>query len=195
MIQFVKVTAASWAERVRALLVQIRGAGAAGDDEGAVPDDGVEVAQPLGLRARPVISASLEGVMVEQENGDRVVLVLIDKSRGAGAVEAEVGETQLHGLAEQSAVVRIRASGDIELTPKVGRNVIVAGGTLKVARETDGVRIGNITASAPPGGGPVVFVFTPVNAAGVPGAPSAASPTLSLGGVISSADCAEHFKG
>jgi hypothetical protein len=180
---------------MRVLLAQLRGFGAPGERERAQRADDVEVVQPMGLRVRPAITSSLEAVVVETPSGERIAVVLVDKARAEGAVEAEVGETQLHGLAEQSAVIRIRASGDIELSPKSGRNVIVAGGTLKVARETDGVRIGTLTATAPPSGGPVVFTFTPMSADGTPGVPSAPGPTLALRGVISSTDCAPHFKG
>lgn len=192
-----KVTALRWSARARVLLAQLRGLGPTGEQESGQRDDDVEVAVPMGLRVQPAVTESLEAVVVETASGERVALVLVDKARGAGAVEAEEGETQLHGLAEQSAVIRIRASGDIELTPKAGRDVVVNGGSLKVARETDPVTIGTLTATAPPMGGAVMFVFTPMNADGSPGAPTPPPgvPALTLTGAISRAGCALHFKG
>lgn len=190
-----KVTALRWATHARVLLAQLRGVGPAGDPERGQRDDDVEVSTPLGLRVRPAVTDSLNAVVIETPSGERIALVLVDKARAAGAVEAEEGETQLHGLGEPSAVIRIRASGDIELTPKAGRDVVVAGGTLKVARETDPVTIGTVTAVAPPMGGAVTFIFTPMHADGTPGAPTAALPSLVLSGAISRAGCATNFKG
>lgn len=120
---FFRVTLASWASRVRALLVQLRG-----PDGAAIPGDGVEVVQPMGLRARPVVRASTEALVLELPNGERLAFV-IDKARDEGAVEPEAGETQLHGLASQSAVVRIRASGAVEITAASGQPVTLQGGT------------------------------------------------------------------
>lgn len=147
-----RVHRAAWAQRVRALLVQVRGA--AGQQE-----DAAEVWQQPGVRAVPVVRASTEAMVFELPNGGRIAF-LIDKARDQGAVEAEAGETQLHGLAAPSAVIRVRANGDVEVTPAAGRNVILAGGTLDAARKTDAVsvtftseQIGTLT--APSGGGPV----------------------------------------
>lgn len=137
MIRFAAVTLTRWATgQARALLAQLRGAGETGRDEEAEAHDDVEVLQPLGLRVRPVQRGSLEAVVIERGD-ERVALFLVDKARATGAVEAEEGETQLHGLAEQSAVVRIRANGDVEITPKSGRKVLLGGGSL--AALTDGV--------------------------------------------------------
>ena len=139
MIRFAAVALTRWATgQARALLAQLRGAGETGRDEDAEAHDDVEVLQPLGLRVRPVQRGSLEAVVVERGD-ERVALFLVDKVRVAGAVEAEEGETQLHGLAEQSAVFRIRASGAIEITPKAGQDLVLHGGTLKAARVTDPV--------------------------------------------------------
>jgi hypothetical protein len=145
---------------MRVLLAQLRGLGAPGERERAQRADDVEVVQPMGLRVRPAITSSLEAVVVETPSGERIAVVLVDKARAAGAVEAEIGETQLHGLAEQSAVIRIRASGDIELTPKSGRNLILAGGSTAVAKEGSvttghahgGTLTGTITGTSATGG-------------------------------------------
>lgn len=154
-----KVTALRWGGRARMLLAQLRGLGAEGERERAQRDDDVEVAQPMGLRVRPAITSTLEAVVVETPSGERIAVVLLDKARAAGAVEAEVGETQLHGLAEQSAVIRIRASGDIELTPKTGRNVVVAGGTSRAAREGHAVNCGAFDFTPGGGGAPAALLY------------------------------------
>lgn len=169
MFERVAISLTRWATRTtRELLAQLRAAGAEGDP-GEEQDD-MEVVQPMGIRVRPVQRASLEGLAVDW--GDRrVVLVLVDKSREAGAVEPEEGETQLHGLAQESAVVRIRASGDIEITPASGRDVILAGGSLGVARSSDAVQttLGALAAgglTAPPGGGPCTLTAGPITLSG-----------------------------
>lgn len=136
MIEFFKITLASWGTRASTLVAQLRGAGEEGDDDSAEALDGVEVAQPMGLRARPVQRASLEGVVVEIGD-ERYVLCLIDKSRQVGAVEPEAGGALVHSLAEPSAVFYARASGDLEVTPKAGRDTVLSGGVLDAARKTD----------------------------------------------------------
>jgi hypothetical protein len=173
MIEQFKVTLAAWAtaaQRVRTLLVQLRGRGATGADDRAEGFDGVEAAQPLGLRVRPVLRDSLEAFAVEYGD-ERVALFLVDKGRRTGAVEPEAGGATLHGLAEESAVVYIRASGAIEITPKAGQNVVLAGGVLSAARTTDAVQTvidavaaGGIT--APPGGGPCTLTAGDVTLSG-----------------------------
>lgn len=133
-----KVTAARFATRARTLLVQLR-RGAEGDRAGAIPADDVEVLQPLGFRVRPVApdpdNGSLEAFVLEQSNGDRLAVMLVDKAQHPGDVSPEAGGVVVHGLAERSAVIYVRASGDIELTPKAGRSVILAGGSARAARE------------------------------------------------------------
>ena len=135
-----KVTAARFATRALTLLVQLR-RGAEGDRAAAIPADDVEVLQPLGFRVRPVApdpdTGSLEAFVIEQSNGDRLAVMLVDKAQHAGDVSPEAGGVVVHGLAERSAVIYVRASGDIELTPKGGRRVILAGGGQPYVRGTD----------------------------------------------------------
>lgn len=132
MIDRFRVTLARWASNVHALLVQGRGAG-------EIPADAVEVYQPQGLRAVPVPRAETEALVIELANGERLAL-LIDKARDAGAVVPEAGETQVHSLAQPAAVIRVRASGRIEITPLAGQDVVLgADGSLEVARRTDPV--------------------------------------------------------
>ena len=168
VIEFVKVTAATASTSSRVLTVQAAGVGAEGDDDGAQGFDSVEVAQPAGIMASPTLTATTEAVAVRR--GDELIaLVLIDK--GAAAQSVEAGETRLYGVGSDNAtaVIRLRANGDVEITAKSARairlatsgggDIVLNGGTLNVARVTDAVsvqltvaEVGGIT--APPGGGP-----------------------------------------
>ena len=173
-MMFYRVTLASWATRVRALLVQLRGA-----DGAAIPGDGVEVLQPMGLRARPVVRATTEAAVLELANGERIAFV-IDKARDTGAVEPEAGGVALSGLAAPSATVYIRANGDVEITAASGRNVVVNaagagevrlnGAAVKVAADTDPVDLG--TWSFSPGSGGASLSYTPPGGASTPIAPT-----------------------
>ncbi len=168
IIEFVNVTAMSASSSRRVATLQAVGVGAVGDDAGAERFDAVELAQPSGLFAVPQTTANTEAVVIRRGD-EAVALVVIDKSRPAQS--AEVGETRLHGVGanNSTAVIRIRADGSIEITATSARNislttsgggdVVLNGGSLKVARATDPVsvtltalQIGTII--APAGGGP-----------------------------------------
>ena len=192
VIEFVKVTAATASTSSRVLTVQAAGVGAEGDDDGAQGFDSVEVAQPAGLMASPTLTRTTEAVAVRR--GDELVaLVLIDK--GAPAQSVEAGETRLYGVGgdNSTAVIRLRANGDVEITAKSARairlatsgggDIVLNGGTLKVARVTDAVsvqltsvEVGGIT--APPGGGPCTLT----------------SGSLTLSGTIGSGGGATNVK-
>lgn len=192
VIEFVKVTAATASTSSRVLTVQAAGVGAEGDDDGAQGFDAVEVAQPAGLMASPTLTRTTEAVAVRR--GDELVaLVLIDK--GAAAQSVESGETRLYGVGSDNstAVIRLRANGDVEITAKSARairlatsgggDIVLNGGTLKVARVTDAVsvqltsvEVGGIT--APPGGGPCTLT----------------SGSLTLSGTIGSGGGATNVK-
>lgn len=168
LLDFVKLSRLTVSTARRVLTAQITGAGAAGDDANAETLSAVEVVQPLGLLAYPTLGATTEA-LIARIGDTAVALGLIDKGGAAQAVEA--GEVRLYGPGSQNAtaVVRIRADGSIEITAKTGVNISLAvdgagdvvldGGSLKVARATDPVsvtltalQIGTII--APPGGGP-----------------------------------------
>lgn len=182
-IEFVKVTAATASTSSRVLTVQAAGVGAEGDDDGAQGFDAVEVAQPAGLMASPSLTATTEAVAVRR--GDELVaLVLIDK--GAPAQSVEAGETRLYGVGSDNstAVIRLRANGDVEITAKSARairlatsgggDIVLNGGMFKVARVTDAVsvqltvaEVGGIT--APPGGGPCTLTAGSITLSGTIG--------------------------
>lgn len=164
MLEFMKVTLASWATRTSTLVGQLRGVGEEGDDDHAEAHDGVEIAQPMGLRAKPVQRASLEGVVVTIGD-ERYVLCLIDKSRQTGAVEPETGGTVLYGCAAPDAVVYVRASGAIEITTKAGTDIVLNGGSLKVARATDPVTCGTLSFAPGTSGAVLTYNGAPVTTA------------------------------
>lgn len=200
-LEFVKVTAVAVSTSTRAVTMQAAGAGAEGDDNDAERFDEVEVVQPLGVLANPILTDTTQAVAVR--HGDELVaLFIVDKGRSAQAIES--GETRLYGAGtnNQTTVIRLRASGAIEITSanngaiNITANgtgdVVVNGGSLKLARVTDPVRIGTVTGTAGPY--PVVFTTTLVDADGTPGAPTVGN-TATLSGVVSNAGGASRAKG
>jgi len=200
-LEFVKVTSVAVSTSTRAVTMQAAGAGAEGDDNDAERFDEVEVVQPLGVLANPILTDTTQAVAVR--HGDELVaLFIVDKGRSAQAIES--GETRLYGAGtnNQTTVIRLRASGAIEITSanngaiNITANgtgdVVVNGGSLKIARVTDPVRIGTVTGTAGPY--PVVFTTTLVDADGTPGAPTVGN-TATLSGVVSNAGGASRAKG
>ena len=178
-IQFVRVTAAAVSTSTRAVTVQAAGAGDEGDPNAGERFAGVEVTQPAGLLASPAITSTAEAVCVRR--GDELVaLVLVDK--GAAAQSIEAGETRLYGVGgdNAAAVIRIRADGSIEITAKSaqdislavsgGGDVVLAGGSLKVARDTDPVSVGTWThiPAAGTGVSPCSLAYTPPGGVSTP---------------------------
>ncbi len=200
-LEFVKVTAVAVSTSTRAVTMQAAGAGAEGDDNDAERFDDVEVVQPLGVVASPILTDTTQAVAVR--HGDELVaLFIVDKGRSAQSVES--GETRIYGAGtnNQTTVIRLRASGAIEITSanngaiNITANgtgdVVVNGGSLKLARVTDPVRVGTLAGTAGPY--PVNFTFTPLDADGVAGTPVVGlTPTLS--GVVSNAGGASRAKG
>lgn len=168
VIEFVNVTSAAASSRFCVSTLQAVGVGAVGADGEAERFADVEHTQPAGLFAVPTTSANTEAVVIRRGD-EAVALVVVDKSKPAQNVES--GETRLYGVggSNGTAVIRIRADGSIEITAKAGVNislnvdgagdVVLDGGSLKVARATDPVSV-TLTALqiagiiAPAGGGP-----------------------------------------
>ena len=190
-LEILKVAALTVSSARRVLTASLRGVGSEGDDTDAEAFDDAEVAQPAGLMASPALTPTTEAVGFRR--GDELVaLVLLDK--GAAVQSVEAGETRLYGVGADNAtaVLRIRASGVVELSPKAGQDAVLAGGTLKTARVTDPVCVGTLTATAGPW--PVQFIWTPFDANGAPGAPVGPLPTATLAAVVSNAGGAAHVK-
>lgn len=190
-IEIVKVTSTQVSSSTRVLTFQAAGVGAEGDDADAEAWDDCELAQPAGLMARPALASTTECLAIRR--GDELLgLVIVDK--GAPAQNVETGETRIYGVngaTNDAAVIRIRASGKIEITTETGQDIVLNAGALKVARVTDPVRIGTVTGTAGPY--PVVFSTTLVDADGTPGAPTVGN-TATLSGVISNAGGATNVK-
>ena len=132
-IEFVTVTGVAASSDTRALTAQAAAMGAAGDDNAAERFDDVEVTQPAGLMASPAVTSTTEAVCVRR--GDELVaLVLIDK--GAAAQSVEAGETRLYGVGSDNstAVIRLRASGDVEITSKAAQTVKIQAATQSFVR-------------------------------------------------------------
>lgn len=139
-LEFCKVLLLEVSSTSRAVTGSVADAGAEGDDNGAERFDDCEAPMPAGLMAVPALTATTEAVGVRR--GDELVLLcIIDK--GAPAQTVESGETRLYGVgaSNATAVIRIRASGDIEITPKSGRDVVLNGGSHNVARSSDAVEV------------------------------------------------------
>jgi hypothetical protein len=163
------------------LHAQLRGQGDEGDDATAEPTDDAPFMQQPGVAAWPVVTRTLRAL--GYRHGDEVWLLKVwDKAIALAGLAA--GETRLYGMKEPTACVKILPSGDIEITPKAGRYVVLKEGTLKAARVTDPIRIGTIAVA---GGGGVTVSFTPVDADGIPGVPTAPGPTAIISGVVSNA--------
>ncbi len=184
MLRFLKVTRTRVSDRVRSLMLQVRGYGSEGadDDESTERQDDVELVQPLGLMARAVIARGLE--VLTAEIGDQTVgLALLNKA--LSVLSLEEGETRLYGAKESSAHVRIRADGSLDIEAKSaqairittsgGGNIVLNGGALDVARKTDPVSGGTLYFL--PGSGGAALVYTPPGFGGPtpPGTPIALS--------------------
>lgn len=195
VLELVQVLSTRLDGAVRGLLAQLRGLGATGNNNAAEPFDDMDVLTPLGFDSRPVITDNTEAVLY-REGQDGYVLAIVDKGRSR-LTDLEEGETRLSGALEVSAVVRIRRSGRIEVTAKAGQDVVVNGGTLRVARVTDAVNVCTIAAQAGPY--PAAITVTPINADGTPGAPIVGAPgaQVTISGKISSisGNGADHFFG
>lgn len=135
-VDFAEVVSTAVGGTARTVLASLRLVGHSGQNDSAEPAEGCEVIKPLGLVSRPVVTALTEAVYVRI--GDEIVVLgLLDK--GGAVHDCEEGETQLYGAQEPTARVRIRASGAVEITAKAGQDVSLNGGTLRVARESDGI--------------------------------------------------------
>jgi hypothetical protein len=171
MFRFLKITRTRLGDRARTLLAQVRGYGSEGADDTAEAQDDVEVVQPLGLFARAVIADGLE--LLAAEIGDSTLgLAVINKA--LAALDVEEGETRVYSAGGSTCRVRLRADGSIDIEAASNKNiritsagsgdVVLNGGSLKVARVTDPTTGHTHTAvhslTAPPGGGAVTGTIT-----------------------------------
>ena len=179
LFDFVRIARTAVSTTRRVVTASIVGIGNVGDDASAERVDNCEVAQPLGLFARPVLTTLTEAVIVRL--ADRpFILAMLDKSRAAQAVEE--GEVRLYGpgSSNAAAVIRIRADGSIEITSLNNTNVTVTasgtgevrvnGSAVKVAADTDPVNLGAWTHVPAAGAGvtPCSLSYVPPGGGGGP---------------------------
>lgn len=188
MLDFVKTTAVRLGTRVRVVLAQLRAAGDEGDDDAAEAFDDAEVIHPLGFLSRPAVDGAgrlartLQAAVVR--DGDEAhVLAFIDKALGVLS-DLQAGMARIFAPGNLNARVDWLPNGD----------VVINGGTLRLARVTDGVNICKLQATAVIY--PCTITITPINADGSFGTPiPTTAPVLAtVHGVISSepGNGAEH---
>ena len=188
-MEFFGVVGTSQGTTCRVILAQCRGVGdeTAPDVTQEAPAP-TEVAWPIGYVMRPSGGAP-EAVCFRV--ADQVVAIsLIDKTLSVWT-DVEEGETRIYGAKEPTARLRCRADGSVDLESKSAKDVRLNGGSLKVARVTDPVRVGTLAGTA--GLWPVVFTFTPQDADGELGMP-VVGPTVLVSAVISNAGGAARVK-
>lgn len=164
---------------------QTRGHGQTGDDAGSERDDDVPfVGQPIGFASRPIVRRGLRALGLVGDDDSVSLLAMIDRAvshaTDVGEGEARVYSPQtpavcvrlLDGLIE----IRINATGELRLAPDAGD---YAGKS--VARVDDAVNVGTLTGTAPPGGGAVVFTFTPAGGSPVVNATASLTGKVAAG--------------
>lgn len=145
-----KVTRVAFDAVSKLLGLQLRGDGAAGDDAGAIPEDDAQFLGQLGVAVRPIVTATLEAL--GYQDGDEVrVVKLWDKERSP--TDLEPGETRAFAVGDLTARVRVKtdgiiveargaaiaitSAGAIQVTPAAGQDIVLNGGSAKVARVGD----------------------------------------------------------
>ncbi len=144
--------------------------------------------EPWGVRGRPPagVFAAIVKAIAGASNG---LLVGISSTRyGSQALEA--GETEIYCSASGTRIF-LDKTGTIHIDAASGQDVILNGGTLQVARETDALDVGTLVATAGPY--PVLFTYTP-GAYPPPGTPQSGA-SISLAGIVAKGTGAAHTKG
>lgn len=201
--EFLKVTLLTPSTERRVVTAQLRGMGEDGDDNGAEPFEDAEVLNPVGFITRPALTDTTEALGLRRGD-EMVVAAIVDK--GQNAVNIETGETRMQGCGtlNQSAEIRIRASGAITVTSTdsgeititsagaititsatgtnlnlaAGTNVVMNSGTRHVARESDAVNATVAMASWISAVSLVTGVAAPASFGAVAGYPAAGSATV-----------------
>lgn len=156
----------------------IRGYQTDGPDEQSYDFAGRRVF-PFGIRSRP--PSGTWGVWIGKggRSGDGVIV---------GAESSRFGPSNLN---DGEVAIYNKVTGCTILLDQNG-NVVINGGTLKVARVSDPVNVGTLAVAAPVGGGACTVTFTPKNADGTPGTPTT---TGVITAAIANSGGASNFKG
>lgn len=129
------VVGAAFSSVSKFLHLQMKGRGDEGDDENAEPVDDAPFIQQLGLAVFPVVQRTLRAL--GWRYGDEVwVLKLWDKKKPVTGMQS--GETRIYSVGKLSVQIRLLEDGSIQIASD-GGNVVLNGGSLNVARESDGV--------------------------------------------------------
>lgn len=179
-------------EQVRttiALFVAIARTSSAGDEDEVKTNDQsnestqVRRIEPWGLRWRP--PSGVMGAILRAAGGASNGMLLGVSTKRYGPSGLEQGEVELYCVTTGTSI-KLDKDGKITITSATGQDVVVNGGTLEVARDTDPVNAGALTGTA----GPYPVNFTHVDAK--TGATTAGT-TVNLTGKIT--DGASRFKG
>lgn len=184
-------------EQVRttmALFVGIARTSSAGDEDEVKTDDQskettqVRRIEPWGLRWRP--PSGVMGAILRAAGGVSNGMLIGISTKRYGPANLAQGEVELYCVATGTSV-KLDKDGKITITAASGQDVVVNGGTLKVAREHDALNVGTLTGMSP--AGPVNFVYVP-GGFPAPGAPQT-GPSITVGGIVADGTGAAHFKG
>lgn len=140
---------------------------------------------PFGLRSRP--PAGVDAVVVHANGGSSNGVMVGAESSKYGPTDLEVGEACVYSSANPE-VLRARETGKTELSSAQSQDVVVNGGTLKVARATDQVEA---LAALATWAGQVELAIT--NLGGVPPSPTFSTFANAIARIASGAG-ASHFK-
>lgn len=109
------------------------GAGDSTDDNETERANGAEIVQPLGIAARPKISANSEAV-IARSGDDIVVLAVIDKS--AQPVATDEGDTIVYATGKpRECYSRYKDDGSIRVFMSAGKDMRINDGAVPVAHE------------------------------------------------------------
>jgi hypothetical protein len=125
MFDVFKVTSAALSATAKLLVLQLRGRGDEGDDEGAEPADDAPFIQQLGFAARPVISRTLRAL--GYPDGDDVhVLKVWDKTKVPASLSP--GETVVFSAGDVSVRISLLQDGNITIEAGAAASQKVAHG-------------------------------------------------------------------
>lgn len=160
MLTLWKVTRAAFEaadEGVKKLLLQVRGEGDEGDDEGSQGVDRAVFFSQLGVAVRPVVASTLRALGVE--HGDEVALLkLWDTARSP--TDLDVGETRVFAAGTVATALRMLAD---RIDVNAARINLGGAATKKVARFGDTVRVtipSGTTFTGTVGGSPATLTTT-----------------------------------
>lgn len=144
---------------------------------------------PFGIRSRPPVG--VDAVVIHVNGGSGSGVMVGAESNAYGPDDLAEGEVAIYCRAS-GAVIKLDADGKITIDAASGQDVVVNGGTLKVARETDPCRL-----TAAPGGALAVWMGQVESAisglAGVVPTPLAATFVATPGITVKTG--ADHLKG